>query len=143
MCDVLIVEDDEGSARALDARLRIDAAESGINLKCTFVKTLLECRDMGRHHDAIVLDLDLPDSPFPSTLAALPELASVLPPVLVVTSYDTFANVAKRCIADSGAMDFVDRATASGIRHSLLNKIMFGIWRRRHIRKAISDAPSQ
>jgi signal transduction histidine kinase len=123
--EVLVLEDNPGAARLLDAEL---SGEVPIDLHLTVAPRLSEGLHLlaSREFDAVLLDLNLPDSrgmeTFERLRAAVPEV-----PIIVCTGIDD-RQIALRALR-GGAQDYVVKGP--GIGPLLARAVHFAIERRR------------
>jgi DNA-binding NtrC family response regulator len=134
---VLVVDDDPVQRRLLDAMLRrsgyeVVTAESGA------AAVALLCGEDGERHDAVILDLVMPDLDGMGVLAALREHGNEIP-VIVQTAHGSIETVVQAMRA--GAVDFVVKPVgAERLQISLKNALKLGALEHelRHIKRRAS-----
>jgi len=123
--EVLVLEDNPGDARLLDAEL---ASGAPVEVRLTVAPRLLDGLHLlaSREFDALLLDLNLPDS---QGMETLERLRSAVPdvPIIVYTGIDD-GQTAARALR-GGAQDYVVKGAATG--PLLLRAIYFAIERHR------------
>ena len=105
---ILVVEDDDDHF----ALLELSLAEENAGLQLSRVTSLAAARDAAhaRHFDAVLLDLDLPDSRGLTSAMAAQDLFQGQPFIVLTSHNDTHLGQAAIQI---GAADFIDKASLS------------------------------
>lgn len=119
MCDILLVEDDEGVAKSLSTWLTA-AYRTSMGAEIAKANPLVFSRvaslaELDNHklekHDCIILDLLLRDSDIPQTFDWLAKNARNIPPVIVVTAMpdDRKRNTYEMPAFQNGALGFIHK----------------------------------
>lgn len=119
MCDILLVEDDEGVAKSLSVWLTA-AYEKSMGKEIADARPLSfssvgSLRELNEHklddHDCIILDLILHDADIPQTFDWLAANARNIPPVIVITAMpdDGRKNTYEMPAFQNGALGFIHK----------------------------------
>jgi two-component system, sensor histidine kinase and response regulator len=131
---VLYIEDDPGDARLVKEELRLAGSKIIIHLECVdrLEKGLEQIAS--NHIDAVLLDLDLPDSTGLETLQRILDRAPSLPVVVMTGRADEAVGV--RAL-EAGAQDYLVKGQVDG--RLLTRSIQYAI-QRKQAEKQVADA---
>jgi DNA-binding response OmpR family regulator len=154
MCDILLVEDDEGVAKSLStwltAAYRTSTGNEIADSNPLVFSRAASLGELNAHrfdkHDCIILDLLLADATIPQTFDWLRDNARNIPPVIVITAMpDTGQkNTYEMPAFQNGALGFIHKEevfTSEGIMR-LLRRIfvvgaVYNYWNRKDTNAAI------
>lgn len=112
---ILVAEDNENAAALL--RRAIRRIVNGHRV--TFVKTLTAALSKLTSADVLILDLNLPDSPAPATIATLRAISGIVPTIIYSAMNDDPRTVRQCLEAGAGAMLAKDTFTGPAVQTAL------------------------
>jgi len=123
MCDILLIEDEEGVAKVYAALLRGEAHKIGWPCSITICPSIegAEKRVEQHKYDAVLLDLKLADSTAEQTAAEVDRLSEIWPPIVVLT-FNAQETLRRQCLL-TGAEDFITKSLMQAYPDIVLERI--------------------
>ena len=124
---ILYVEDDTAFRALAVSSLQAEAQKWGYDLRIKGVALWSEAAQVAAAYEAVILDLTLPDSPRPDTVARMRVVAPLWPPIVVATGHDSAA-VQMDCMW-AGASDWMPKELAISAPAQFLARLIHAIIR--------------
>lgn len=127
---LLIAEDNAEHANALIRAVTSDPCMAPHIVHVTTLAELLKTAARDEPFDACILDLDLPDSHWKTTMGRMAELHTILPPIIATSALASTGETRAECL-DNGAAEYISKERVWKFPYELVDKIDSAVRRAR------------